>query len=138
MKHNDVYVDDAELVMIDASGVVAAPPPAAAAVSQQPAPANASSSVVNAAPAPTALPRPDGASVHVVKAGDTIFGLSLQYHVPMDQILQLNGLTKDSLIHIGQELVISAAASDAHWRRLQPERRGCTNSDFAAGHRRCA
>ena len=65
--------------------------------------------MVNAAPAPTALPRPDGAQVHVVKAGDTIFGLSLQYQVPMDQILQLNGLTKDSLIHIGQELVISAA-----------------------------
>jgi hypothetical protein len=36
--------------------------------------------------------------------------LSLQYQVPMDLILQLNGLTKDSLIHIGQELVISAAA----------------------------
>jgi murein DD-endopeptidase MepM/ murein hydrolase activator NlpD len=47
----------------------------------------------------------------VVKAGDTIFGLSLQYQVPMDEILQLNGLTKDSLIHIGQELVISAAAA---------------------------
>ena len=67
-----------------------------------------SSAVVNAAPAPTALPRPDGAMVHVVKAGDTVFGLALQYDVPMDQILQLNGLTKDSLIHVGQELVISA------------------------------
>jgi LysM repeat protein len=100
-KHNDVYVDDAELVIIDASGVVQqAPAP------QQPAPQ--SSSVVNAAPAPTALPRLDGAVVHVVKAGDTVFGLALQYDVPMDQILQLNGLTKDSLIHIGQDLVISA------------------------------
>ncbi|HSD85579.1 MAG TPA: LysM peptidoglycan-binding domain-containing protein, partial [Anaerolineae bacterium] len=59
----------------------------------------------------TAPPRPDGAVVHTVKAGDTIFGLALQYGVAMDQILQLNGLTKDSFIHIGQELVISAPPS---------------------------
>jgi LysM repeat protein len=107
MKHNDVYIDDAELVIIDASGVVL-PAPAAAAVPPS-APVNsAPSSVVNAAPAPTAPPRPDGAVVHTVKAGDTIFGLALQYGVAMDQILQLNGLTKDSFIHIGQDLVISA------------------------------
>jgi LysM repeat protein len=108
MKHNDVYVDDAELVIIDTSGVVQ---PAPAASVSQPASANSapqSPSVVNTAPAPTALPRPDGAVVHVVKAGDTIFGLALQYGVQMDQILQLNGLTKDSYIHVGQELVISA------------------------------
>jgi len=103
LKHNDVYVDDAELVIIDASGVVQ-PAPAAAGVPQSAPP----SSVVNAAPAPTALPRPNGGVVHVVKAGDTIFGLALQYGVAMDEILQLNGLTKDSLIRVGQELVISA------------------------------
>jgi LysM repeat protein len=111
MKHNDVYVDDAELVIIDASGVVQPAPVQAQPASANPAPANPasqSSAVVNAAPAPTALPRPDGAVVHVVKAGDTIFGLALQYSVPMDQILQLNGLTKDSYIHVDQELVISA------------------------------
>lgn len=105
MKHNDVYVDDAELVVIDASGVVQPAPvqPQPAAVNSVPA-----SSVVNAAPAPTALPRPDGAMMHVVKAGDTVFALAFQYDVPMDQILQLNGLTKDSIIRVGQELVISA------------------------------
>ncbi len=114
LKHNDVYVDDAELVIIDASGVVQ-PAPVAAGGSQPVAADSASqpSSVVDAAPAPTALPRPDGAIVHTVKAGDTIFGLALQYGVQMDQILQLNGLTKDSFIHIGQELVISAPSSTA-------------------------
>jgi len=108
LKHNDVYVDDAELVVIDASGVVI---PQAQSQPQAPSAPAQPAAVVNAAPAPTALPRPDGAQVHIVKAGDTIFGLSLQYQVPMETILQLNGLTKDSLIHIGQELVISAAAS---------------------------
>jgi LysM repeat protein len=105
-KHNDVYVDDAELVIIDASGVVQpapAQPVVAQPAGQQPA------SVVNAGPAPTALPRPNGAIVHVVKAGDTVFGLALQYNVAMDEILRLNGLTKDSLIRVGQELVIAAA-----------------------------
>jgi LysM repeat protein len=108
MKHNDVYVDDAELVVIDASGVVISPQGPQPQPQAQPEP-QPQSAVVNSAPAPTALPRPDGAQVHVVKAGDTIFGLSLQYQVPMDDILQLNGLTKESLIRIGQELVISAA-----------------------------
>jgi LysM repeat protein len=109
MKHNDVYVDDAELVVIDATGVVQ---PAPAASAPQPVPINpAAPSVVNAAPAPAALPRSDDAIVHIVKAGDTVFGLALQYDVPMDQILQFNGLTKDSLIHIGQELVISPPPS---------------------------
>jgi LysM repeat protein len=103
-----MYVDDAELVVIDASGVVVPQPQPQA----QPQPASPQqSAVVNSAPAPTALPRPDGAQVHVVKAGDTIFGLSLQYQVPMEQILQLNGLTKDSLIRIGQELVIAGPAA---------------------------
>ncbi len=109
MKHNDVYVDDAELVVIDASGA-----PVAVAPAPQPAPAQPSSSASTtsqpaAAVAEGAAPRPDGALVHVVVAGDTVFGLALQYNVPMDQILQLNGLTKDSLIHVGQELIIAAA-----------------------------
>ena len=54
MKHNDVYVDDAELVVIDASGVVISQPqpqaqpqpPAQPSSPQQPA-------VVNSAPVPT-------------------------------------------------------------------------------------
>lgn len=100
-KHNDVYVDDAELVVID--GATSYSPPAAA----QPATAEPAAPNVAAAARPTALPRPDGALVHVVKAGDTVFGLSLQYDVPMDQILQLNGLTKESYLLIGQELVIA-------------------------------
>ena len=122
-RSNDVYVDDAELVIIDASGVTL-PAPAAASASQsapaapQPAPpvqpstaGNAVNAASNTAAAPAAASapnRPDGALVHNVKAGDTIFGLALQYDVPMDQILQLNGLTKDSFIHIGDELIIAA------------------------------
>ena len=106
-------------MIIDASGVVQPAPVQGQSAPVNPAPQ--SSSVVNAAPAPTALPRPDGAVVHVVKAGDTVFGLALQYNVPMDQILQLNGLTKDSFIHIGQELVISAPPAGSTPASAAPE-----------------
>lgn len=101
MKHNDVYVDDAELVVVD--GATAFSPPPAVPGS---APAPVAVANVPAGPVPTALPRPDGALVHVVQSGDTVFGLALQYDVPMETILQLNGLTKESYLLIGQELVI--------------------------------
>jgi LysM repeat protein len=104
MKHNDVYVDDAELVVVE--GATAFSPPAApnSAAAPQPAP---DVPVAPAAPAPTALPRPDGALVHIVQSGDTVFGLALQYDVPMNDILRLNGLTQESYLLIGQELVIA-------------------------------
>ncbi len=142
MKHNDVYVDDAELVVIDASGVVISQPQPQPQAQPQAQPASAQpAAVVNSAAAPTALPRPDGAQVHVVKAGDTIFGLSLQYQVPMDLILQLNGLTKDSLIHIGQELVISAAApttpTPASPQRLDRTYGRRANGHLDSGHGDC-
>lgn len=109
MKHNDVYVDDAELVVVDGATAFS-PPPAApdSAPAPQPAPAApAGLPPAGLPPAPTALPRPDGALVHIVKSGDTVFGLALQYDVPMDDILRLNGLTKESYLLIGQELVIA-------------------------------
>jgi LysM repeat protein len=106
LKHNDVYVDSAELVAIEV--------PAGAMISQPSSPnVSAPAPVYNYVPGPTATPHPDGALVHLVQPGDSLFGLSLQYNVPMDQILQLNGLTKDSFIVIGRELVISAPATTA-------------------------
>ncbi len=103
LKHNDVYVDDAELVVIDGNTAFSPPSTDTSSSTSSPTVPNA---VVNSAPRPTALPRPDGAIVHIVQPGDTVFGLALQYDVPMDQILQLNGLTKDSFIVLGQELAI--------------------------------
>ncbi len=110
MKHNDVYIDDAELVVVDGATAFSPPPSepdSAPAPQPQPAPSGP------AAPAPTALPRPDGALVHIVQSGDTVFGLALQYNVSMDDILRLNGLTKESYLLIGQELVIAAGTPDA-------------------------
>ncbi|HIE38115.1 MAG TPA: LysM peptidoglycan-binding domain-containing protein, partial [Anaerolineae bacterium] len=62
---------------------------------------------------PTPTPRPDGAIVHIVQPGDTLFGIALQYDVPMEQIQQLNAgsIGPSNLIHVGQELVIAIPAA---------------------------
>jgi LysM repeat protein len=92
MEHNDVYLDDAELSFIGGaspSGLVVNPPPAMVAVEGKPATANG------------------GRISHIVKPGDTLFALALQYGVPVDQIMALNGLKPDSRIEIGRELIIA-------------------------------
>jgi LysM repeat protein len=47
---------------------------------------------------------------HIVKPGDTLFAVALQYGVPVDQIMALNGLKPDSRIEIGRELIIALPA----------------------------
>jgi len=97
MQHNDVYLDDAELVLVGGIGpsdpLTVNPPPALQAVG---------------AVTTTAA---DGRQVtHVISPGDTLFALALQYGVPVDQIMALNGLTAESQVRIGQELIIALAA----------------------------
>jgi LysM repeat protein len=92
MEHNDVYLDDADLSFIGGSspsGLVINPPPAMVAVEGKPAAANG------------------GRISHIIKPGDTLFALALQYGVPVDQIMALNGLKPDSRIEIGRELIIA-------------------------------
>ena len=99
-KHMDAYWDDASLT-------VAAPaePPTNTPEPLPPTPTPGPSPT----PLPTATPRPDGATVHVVQSGDTLFGIALRYDVSADQIRQLNAgsIGEDNLIRVGQELVIS-------------------------------
>ncbi len=47
-----------------------------------------------------------GTVYHVIRAGDTVQSIALEYNVPIKQIYQLNGLTPSSLLRIGQELII--------------------------------
>lgn len=104
-KHLDAWWDDAELVTL---GVVPTVQPTATAGAVQPTTA--------AQPQPTALPpvtNADGSIVHTIAAGDTLFGLSFQYNVALDTILALNGLTKDSLLSIGQKIIIKGGTGAA-------------------------
>ena len=60
-------------------------------------------------PRATPTPRPDGAVVHIVESGDTLYGVSLMYNVPADQIRALNAgsLGENDMLWPGQALVIS-------------------------------
>lgn len=102
-QHVDVWWDDAELVATGAQVAPTAAPgnppaPQPTAAPQQPAPTSAP--VTNA----------DGSIVHTVVAGDTLFGLSLQYNVALDDIYRYNGLNGQSILSIGQQIIIKPAA----------------------------
>jgi LysM repeat protein len=101
IKHNDAYMDSAALRMVTPAETptpTPEPPP--------PTP--------DTPPTPqfTPTPRPDGAIVHEVVAGDTLFGIALAYDVDVQQIYDLNNLDSSSILQIGQEIVI-ATSGDA-------------------------
>jgi LysM repeat protein len=102
---NDAYWDDASLVYV---GPVATP-----TSTPQPVPPAPTPGGPTAAPLPTSTPRPDGAIVHVVQSGDTLFGIALMYGVDANQIRQLNAgsIGAGDLIVVGQELVVSLPAT---------------------------
>ncbi len=56
-------------------------------------------------------PNADGSIVHIVKVGDTLGSISLAYHVPLEDILSLNGLTATSTIYENQKIIIQAAST---------------------------
>ncbi|MDY6874729.1 MAG: LysM peptidoglycan-binding domain-containing protein [Chloroflexota bacterium] len=99
-KYQDAYWDDASLVMT-APGIpptnTPPPPPPTATPGPSPTPRN------------TPTPRPDGATVHIVGEGDTLFGIALMYGIDTDQIRELNAgsLGPNDLINVGQTLVVS-------------------------------
>jgi LysM repeat protein len=78
------------------------------------------------APPPTAIPvfptafvafvqppRPDGSIIHIVQPGDTMTGISSAYGVPIDTLVEQNGLRSARYIFVGQELLIKPAGSVA-------------------------
>jgi len=98
--HLDSWWDNARLEVV----TPAVPP---TATPQPPAPTSA----VPPTPRFTPTPRPDGAVVHIVQSGDTLFGIALQYNVALDELRRLNAgtLGQNDLLQIGQEIVISGA-----------------------------
>lgn len=75
-------------------------------------------SATKTAPHPSALPRAaavvataqeSGEIRHTVVPGDTVSGIASQFGVRTEDVLALNGLSWESVIHPGQELVVRAA-----------------------------
>lgn len=68
---------------------------------------------VGALPVLPATPLPDGSIVHTVQAGQTLWTVAAVYGIPLAKLLAQNGLTENSLLHPGDELLIRAASEPA-------------------------
>ena len=99
--HLDAWWDDATLTATGQAQPTAAPAQPTA-VSQQTQP--------TAVPQAPATANPQGNVVHTVVSGDTLFALSFQYDVPLEQIYALNNLNSESILSIGQQIIIKSAS----------------------------
>jgi hypothetical protein len=99
-KYSDAYWDDASLVMTSPGT-----PPTATPLPPPPTPTFGPTPTPRATP----TPRPDGATVHIVESGDTLYGIALYYDKDINEIRRLNAtsLGSNDLIVPGQALVIS-------------------------------
>lgn len=57
-------------------------------------------------PAVTNVPSSGSANngYHVVKQGDTLYAISKQYKIPLSKLLEMNHLTEDSVLQLGQKI----------------------------------
>jgi hypothetical protein len=106
-KHTDIYWDDASLTT--AGGAAAPPPPAAnpgagTTGDTQVAPA-AGNPNPNLLP-PTSTPNAEGVIYSVVQAGDSIWSIAAKAGITLDEILELNNLTKDDFVKVGDLLIV--------------------------------
>jgi LysM repeat protein len=60
--------------------------------------------VLTTQPTPTAYP--DGRIVYLVQPGDTLIGIAFRYQVQLADLYELNGLNENSLLTLGQEIVL--------------------------------
>ena len=85
------------------AGPTAAPASVPATI---PAPAPTAASVPTPSPAAPAA-APGGARVHVVAAGDTLFGIAQKYKTTVDAIMAANGITdRSKILHVGDKITI--------------------------------
>ncbi|MCO5187924.1 MAG: LysM peptidoglycan-binding domain-containing protein [Anaerolineae bacterium] len=99
-KHNDIYWDAASLT---AGG--GAPVPAPATGSGGATQAAAAPAASFAIP-PTSTPDAEGVIYTVVSGGDSIWSIAAKAGLTLDEILELNNLSKDDFIVVGDRLVI--------------------------------
>jgi LysM repeat protein len=60
---------------------------------------------------PIASPTSAGPFVYTIEAGDTLGSLSLEFDVPLEDLLAANDLTEDAILSVGQTITIPVGAS---------------------------
>ncbi|CAG0987414.1 Muramidase-2 [Anaerolineae bacterium] len=63
-------------------------------------------SVMIVVPIVIAAPNADGSIVHVVQEGQTVWAIASRYGVPLDEVLTINHLDRNTLLHPGDEIII--------------------------------
>jgi LysM repeat protein len=122
-QNQDVYYDDASLVVVGD-----APPPAPAAA--DPA-TESSSSAPTPVPPPSielATPREDGSIIHIVQAGETAWTIAARYDITLDELNTLNEI--GAFLQLGQELLIRPATTEVSVEAAAEE---TTTEESAAG-----
>ena len=51
---------------------------------------------------------------HTVQAGDCLWSISRHYQVPLEDLLEMNALNKDSVLKIGQKIIIKKSQEETH------------------------
>jgi LysM repeat protein len=76
-----------------------------------PSPTPTASQTPTATPSPTPTPAATPTPlIHVVREGDTLYDIALQYNTTVEAIMAANGL-KDTLLKVGQKLIIPIATA---------------------------
>jgi LysM repeat protein len=123
--NNDVYLDDANLVIVGAYASsasematwLAAITHTLATQSQPSASLPATPTrvlAVSATPTSTASTLtptsfPPGAVTHTVSMGDTLFDIALRHDVQVTDLLELNGITTSTELYLGEPLIVEMA-----------------------------
>ena len=97
--NNDVYLDDASLVIIGAYATPTATLPSRIRIPWRDRLAS------------TATPFPAGAVTHTIQMGDTLFGVALRYGVRITDVLRLNQITTSTELFVGQPLVVQIVSA---------------------------
>ena len=111
-KHTDIYWDEASLV---ATGGAAAPPPAQPVTTgggsnQSSSPAPVAGPIIIG---PAATPDAEGNIYAEVQPGDSIWSMAARNGLSLDEILALNDMTKDDVVHTGDLLLVGHAEPPA-------------------------
>ena len=105
LQHNDIYVDDASLVVVGAGAPQPTPTRAAGGSILRPTSAAPSGgNIVTREPLPT--PAADGKIYYIVRSGDTLTHIAVRFGTTVARIKLLNGFRGNVIIYTGQRIII--------------------------------